>query len=401
MMFDFSPDETTRLLLDTVRGFVRTELLPLEEEVEREGALAPEQAAEIFAKSRALGLYAMNMPVELGGGGLNAVQVCLVEEQFGHTKDILIRRAFGNAYEVLLECRGAQCERWLAPVVRGERVCSIAITEPGAGSDAAGARTRAIRDGDSWRLNGAKHFVSDGLFSDFFVVSAVTDPDASGRGISLFLVDKAKGGVRVGRDQLMMGLAGTSHVELFFDDVVLGAECLLGEPGRGLALIFGTLGRIRLAHIGARALGLSRRLVDAMTDYANERRQFGRPIGEFQLVQQMIADSAMELASARLLLLHTAWRIDRGEPAREGISMVKVQASETLGRIADRAVQIFGGAGYCKDQPIERIYRDARIFRIYDGTSEIHRGIIARGLLARGVETVLAGEAMSRVQGCQ
>ena len=233
MMFDFSTDETTRLLLDTVCGFVRTELLPLEEEVERGGALAPEHAAEVFAKARALGLYAMNMPVELGGGGLSAVQVCLVEEQFGHTKDILIRRAFGNAYEVLLECRGAQRERWLAPVVRGERVCSIAITEPGAGSDAAGIRTRAVRDGEGWWLNGAKHFVSDGLFSDFFVVSAVTGPHAGERGISLFLVDKAKDGVRVGRDQPMMGLAGTSHVELFFDDVALGAECLLGEPGTG------------------------------------------------------------------------------------------------------------------------------------------------------------------------
>ena len=389
LMFDFSPDETTRLLLDTVRGFVRTELFPLEEEVEREGALAPGRAAEIFRKARALGLYAMNMPAELGGGGLSAVQVCLVEEQFGHTKDILIRRAFGNAYEVLLECRGVQRDRWLAPVVRGERVCSIAITEPGAGSDAAGIRTRATGDGGGWRLNGAKHFVSDGLFSDFFVVSAVTDPDAGGRGISLFLVDKATDGVRIGRDQPMMGLTGTSHVELFFDDVALGPECLLGEPGRGLPLIFDTLGRVRLAHIGARALGLARRGLDAMADYANERRQFGRPIGEFQLVRQMIADSAMEIASARLLMLHTAWRIDRGEPAREGISMVKVQAAETLGRVADRAVQVFGGAGYCKDLPIERIYRDARIFRIYDGTSEIHRGIIACGLLAQGAEAIL------------
>ena len=388
-MYDFSPDETTRLLLDTVRGFVRAELLPLEEEVEREGALAPEHAAGIFARSRALGLYAMNMPTELGGGGLSAVQVCLVEEQFGHTKDILIRRAFGNAYEVLLECRDAQRERWLAPVVRGERVCSIAITEPDAGSDAAGIRTRAVRDGEGWRLNGAKHFVSDGLFSDFFVVSAVTDPDAGGRGISLFLVDKALDGVRVGRDQPMMGLRGTSHVELFFDDVALGPECLLGDEGRGLRLVYETLGRVRLAHIGARALGLSRRLLDAMTGYANERRQFGRPIGEFQLVQQMIADSAIEIASARLLMLHTAWRIDRGGPAREGISMVKVQASETLGRVADRAVQVFGGAGYCKDHAIERMYRDARISRIYDGTSEIHRGVVARSLLARGAAAIL------------
>ena len=185
-MFDFSPDETTRLLLDTVRGFVRAELVPLEEEVERDGALAPERAAAVLARSRALGLYAMNMPGELGGGGLNAVQICLVEEQFGHTRDILVRRAFGNAYEVLLECRGPQRERWLAPVVRGERVCSIAITEPDAGSDAGAIRTRATAHGEGWRLSGAKHFVSDGLFSDFFVVSAVTDPDAGRRGVSLF-----------------------------------------------------------------------------------------------------------------------------------------------------------------------------------------------------------------------
>ena len=217
----------------------------------------------------------------------------------------------------------------------------------------------------------------------------MTDPDAGGRGISLFLVDKALDGVRVGRDQPMMGLVGTSHVELFFDDVALGPECLLGDEGRGLRLVFNTLGRIRLAHIGARALGLSRRLLDAMTDYANERRQFGRPIGEFQLVQQMIADSAIEIASARLLMLHTAWRIDRGDPAREGISMVKVQASESLGRVADRAVQVFGGAGYCKDHAVERMYRDARISRIYDGTSEIHRGVVARGLLAQGAGAVL------------
>ena len=390
-MLDFSPDEATRALIDTVRRFVRTELVPLEDQVERDGALSPELSAAIFAKSRALGLYAMNMPRELGGGGLDAVRTCLVEEQFGHTKDILIRRAFGNAYEVLLECRGEQRERWLVPVVRGERVCSIAITEPGAGSDAAGIRTRATWHGDGWRLTGSKHFVSDGLYSDFFVVSAVTDPDpgAGSRRISLFLVDKAMDGVRVGRDQPMMGLAGTSHVELFFDDVALGPEHLLGEPGRGLALVYGTLGRVRLAHIGARALGLARRLLDAMTEHAGERRQLGRRIGDSQLVQRMLSDSAMEIAAARLLLLHTAWRIDRGEQAREGISMVKVQASETLGRVADRAVQVFGGAGWRKDLPIERIYRDARIFRIYDGTSEIHRGIIARGLLARGAASVL------------
>ena len=389
-MFDFSPDETTRLLLDTVRGFVRTELVPLEDEVERDGVLAPGRAAEIFAKSRALGLYAMNMPCELGGGGLSAVQICLVEEQFGHTKDILVRRAFGNAYEVLLECRGVQRERWLVPVVRGERVCSIAITEPDAGSDAAGIRTRALRDGAGWRLSGAKHFVSDGLFSDFFVVSAVTDPDAGGRGISLFLVDKATVGVRVGRDRPMMGLAGTSHVELFFDEVSLGPECLLGEPGRGLALIFVTLGRIRLAHIGARALGLSRRLLDAMTAYANERRQFGRPIGDFQLVQQMLADSAIEIASARLLMLHTAWRNrpggdgPRGDLDGQGPGIRDPRTGCRPGGADLRRRGLLQGPADRANLP------RCTHLRIYDGTSEIHRGLVARGLLAQGVEAVLS-----------
>ena len=391
-MFDFSPDETTRLLLDTVRGFVRTELFPLEEEGRaREGHARTGRAAEIFAKARALGLYAMNMPAELGGGDLSAVQVCLVEEQFGHTKDILIRRAFGNAYEVLLGV-----PRRATGSLAAARWCG------GSGGllhrdHRAGRRVRRGRDPhprDQGRaaaggLNGAKHFVSDGLFSDFFVVSAVTDPGRR-QARDLAVPGRQGDGRRAHRPRSADDGAGRHEPRgAFFDDVVLGPECLLGEPGRGLALIFETLGRVRLAHIGARALGLARRALDAMADHANERRQFGRPIGEFQLVRQMIADSAMEIASARLLMLHTAWRIDRGEPAREGISMVKVQAAETLGRVADRAVQVFGGAGYCKDLPIERIYRDARIFRIYDGTSEIHRGIIARGLLARGVETVL------------
>jgi acyl-CoA dehydrogenase len=172
----------------------------------------------------------MNIPEEYGGGGLSAVDTMLVEEQFGHTKDILVRRAFGNVYESLLEGDAAQKERWLLPCVRGERTCSIAITEPGAGSDAAGIRTSAVRDGDGWRLTGHKHFISDGLFSDFFIVSAVTDPSAGARGISLFLVDKGLAGFTIGRDQPMMGLRGTSHVELFFDDVRLGRE---HPAGRG------------------------------------------------------------------------------------------------------------------------------------------------------------------------
>jgi acyl-CoA dehydrogenase len=382
MQFDLTPEQ--RMLVDTVRRFVAAELLPLEDEIELTGRLDPAKARSIFEKSRALGFYAMNIPEQYGGGGLSAVDTMLAEEQFGHAKDILIRRAFGNVYESLLEGTDEQKRRWLLPTVRGERTCSIAITEPGAGSDAASIATRAMREGERWKLFGQKHFVSDGLYSDFFIVSAVTSPQSRPRHVSLFLVDKDLPGVTIGNDQPMMGLTGTSHVELFFDGADLGPEHLLGAEGRGLAIMYGTLGRVRLAQVGARAIGKASRLCTLMADYANERQQFGRPIGEFQMVQQMIADSVIEINGARLMLLRAAWEIDQGRDAREWIAMVKVEAAETLGRVADRAVQVFGGMGYCARMPIERLYRDARIFRIFDGTSEIHRGTIARSALTRG-----------------
>jgi acyl-CoA dehydrogenase len=178
----------------------------------------------------------------------------------------------------------------------------------------------------------------------------------------------------------MMGLAGTSHSELFFDQVRLGREHLLGGENNGMRLVLETLGRIRLALIGARSVGKAAHLLEMMVNYANERRQFGRPIGDFQMIQQMLADSAIEVNASRLMLHRAAWELDQGRDGREWVSMVKVHASEMLGRVADRAVQVFGGMGYCKDLPIERLYRDARIFRIFDGTSEIHRIVVARGV---------------------
>ena len=386
---DFAVSDHVHLIAETIRRFVRNELQPLEEEVEAKGFLEADKAQEIFRKSRELGFYAMNVPSEFGGGGLSAVEMCCAEQEMGQTTDILVRRAFGNVYEVLLVCDENQRKQWLLPAVRGERVCSIAMTEPGSGSDATGIKTVARPDGDGWILSGQKHFVSDGMFSDFFVVSALTDPDAGSRGISLFLVDKEMNGLTVGRDQPMMGLRGTSHVELFFDNVKLGPEHLLGERGRGLRLVFETIGRIRLFHIGARAVGMGKRVLEMMVEQANLRHQFGRSIGEFQMVQTMLADSAMDLNAATLMVLNTAWELDQGRDPREKVSMVKVCAAETLGRIADRAVQLFGGMGFCKDLPIERIYRDCRVLRIYDGTSEIHRGVVARGLLKNGVDRVL------------
>jgi acyl-CoA dehydrogenase len=382
MQFGLSDEQ--QMIVAMVRRFIESELLPLEDAIEESGRLDPATAKTIFEKSKALGFYAMNIPEQYGGGGLSAVDTMLVEEQFGHTKDILIRRAFGNVYESLLEGTDAQKERWLLPCVRGERTCSIAITEPGAGSDAASITTRATKAGDGYTLDGNKHFISDGEFSDFFIVSAVTDPSARPRHVSLFLVDKDLPGVTVGRDQKMMGLTGTSHVELFFANVQLGPEHRLGAEGQGLAIAYSTLGRVRLAQVGARAIGKACRLATLMTNYANERRQFGKAIGEFQMIQQMIADSVIEINAARLMVLRAAWEIDQGRDARDWISMVKIEAAETLGRVADRAVQVFGGMGYCSELPIERLYRDARIYRIFDGTSEIHRTVVARSALKRG-----------------
>ncbi|HVX98655.1 MAG TPA: acyl-CoA dehydrogenase family protein [Pseudorhodoplanes sp.] len=381
---NFSLSEEQRLLIETARKFVYDELIPLEDQIEREGKLDPAKAKAIFEKSRALGLYAVNIPEKHGGAGLSTVDTCLVEEQFGHAMDILVRRAFGNVYEVLLLANPAQVKTYLEPATRGERTFSVCFTEPGAGSDAAGIKTRAERKGNGWVLNGQKTFISDGLFSDFFVVSAVTDASAGARGITLFIVDKGMPGFTIGRNLPMMGLSGTSHVELFFDNVELPADAVLGKEGAGLKHALETLGRIRLAHIGARAVGRATRILNMATEYARERKQFGKTIGEFQMVQQMLADSAIEINAARMLVLQTAFALDQGEDARERISMVKIYAPEMLGRVADRAVQIFGGMGYCKDLPIERFYRDARISRIYDGTSEIHRTVIARSMLKQG-----------------
>ena len=378
---DFSPTEEQCLLVATIRAFVDDELRPLEARIEETGHLADDIAAEIRAKSQALGLYAVNIPTEYGGGGLPVLDWMIAEEQFGRTSDILIRRAFGNVYEILLEGTDAQIETYLLPAVRGERTFSVAFTEPEAGSDAAAISTKAVRRGDGWVLNGAKHFISDGLYSDFFIVTAVTDPDAGARGISTFILDKGRPGFTVGRDQPMMGLRGTSHVEMRFENVELDEGCLLGQEGQGLKLALATLGRVRLAQVAARAVGKASMILDDCLDYARNRRQFGSAIGEFQLIQQMLADSAMEINACRLALWQTASRIDAGDEARGAISMLKVQASEMLGRVVDRAVQIYGGAGYCRDLPIERYYRDARIARIYDGTSEIHRMVMARQMM--------------------
>jgi acyl-CoA dehydrogenase len=377
---DFSLNDEQKMMIDTVRRFIAEELRPLEDAIEEHGFLDKAKAQAVHEKAKELGLYAMNMPAELGGGGLSNLDRILCEEQFGHTTDILIRRAFGNVYEPLLHCQGEQIERWLKPAIAGTRTCAITITESGAGSDAAGIKTHAKKTDTGWVLNGSKHFISDGEWSDFFLVSAMTGENE----ISMFMVDKGLPGFTVGKDQKMMGLRGTPHLELFFDNVPLEAVTLLGHEGQGFKLAMGALNVVRLAQVGARAVGKASHVCELMVEYASERKQFGQRIGDFQMVQQQLADSVIEINAARWMVYHAAWMLDQGMDAREQIAMVKVHAAETLGRVVDRAVQIFGGMGFCKELPIERYYRDARIYRIFDGTSEIHRSVIAKMAMKKG-----------------
>ncbi|HSV80268.1 MAG TPA: acyl-CoA dehydrogenase family protein [Ramlibacter sp.] len=386
-MIDFSLPTETRMLLDNVRRFVTQEVQPLEAETEALGRVPPDALKRLKRQAQELGLFAMNMPEDVGGGGLSNVDMCLVEEELGKTSDALIRRIFGQVYPMLLACKGAQRDKYLLPTVRGDRICAMAITEPGAGSDAAAISTTASFDGESWILNGRKHFISDGDIADYVIVMAVHDKEKRARGgISLFLVDKGTPGFEVTNVQPMMGHRGYGHAELVFENCRIPADAVMGEVGEGFKLIMNSVSGIRLAHIGARAVGMAQRVLEMMRNHANDRKQFGQPIGEFQMVQQMIADSATEIFAARSMVLNTAWELDQDIDARDKVSMVKLYASEMLGRVADRGIQVFGGMGFTKELPLERIYRDCRVTRIYDGTSEIHRMLIARSVMKRGLQ---------------
>lgn len=385
-MIDFAIPDEIRLLTETISRFVTQEVQPLEAEVEMLGHVPEEALHRLRGRARELGLFAMNMPADVGGGGLSVLEMCLVEEELGKTSDALIRRVFGQVYPMLLACRGDQRERYLLPTVRGEAICAMAITEPGAGSDAAAISTTARLAGEEWVLNGTKHYISDGDIADYTIVMAVTDPEKRARGgITLFLVDRGTPGFTVARRQPMMGHRGYGHAELSFNECRIPRDAVLGELGGGFKLIMSSVSGIRLAHIGARSVGMAQRVLEMMRRHATERRQFGQAIGEFQMVQQMIADSAAEIFAARMMVLNTAWEIDQGKDARDKVSMVKFFASEMLGRVADRGIQVFGGAGYSKELPLERIARDARVTRIYDGTSEIHRMLVARGVMKNGL----------------
>jgi acyl-CoA dehydrogenase len=381
---DFTLTEEQRLIVDTVRAFVEKELYPYEDEVERLDEVPAELAGQIRAKAIAAGLYAANMPAELGGGGLDAVSLVLVERELGRASYAL-QMLVERPSNILQGCNEDQRKRYLIPAIRGERHDCVAMTEPGSGSDIRSMSTTASRDGDDYVVNGTKHFISHADVADFIILFAATGTETAANGqakkkITTFLVDKDTPGLTVTRGSGCVSNRGYHQCELSFADCRVPAANLLGEEGRGFDLMGQWLGATRLT-VASTSIGRARRVLDAVTEWAATRRQFGQPVGRFQGVGFQLADCATQLDAAELLTLRAAAKCDEGTLTDADAAMAKLYASEMLGRMTDTAVQIFGGMGLMSQFPAERWWRDARVERIWDGTSEIQRHIIARSLL--------------------
>jgi acyl-CoA dehydrogenase len=380
---DFGLNDEQRAIVATVRDFVRRELVPHEDLVERLDEVPAELASQIRGRAIAAGLYAANFPAELGGGGLDELAVTLVERELGWTSYAL-QWLVARPSNILRACRDDQVQTYLLPTVRGERVDCLAMTEPGAGSDVRSMTTRARKDGGDWVLNGAKHFISYADIADFVIVFAVTGQEPGPRGqrsaISAFLVDKGIPGFTVSRGASSVSHRGYHHCELSFADCRVPGSALLGSEGHGFDLLSEWLGASRLT-VAATSVGRARRVLDLATDWAATRKQFGQQIGRFQGVGFALADMAAQLEAADLLTMRAAWQLTRGAMTDADAAMAKLFASEMLAKVTDQAVQIFGGAGLMSDLPIERFWRDARVERIWDGTSEIQRHIISRSML--------------------
>jgi acyl-CoA dehydrogenase len=380
---DFGLNAEQRAIVATVRDFVRRELVPHEDLVERLDEVPADLARQIRGKAIAAGLYAANFPAELGGGGLDPVALTLVERELGWTSYGLHTLVFRPS-NILRACQGEQIQGYLLPAIRGERTDCLAMTEAGAGSDVRSMRTRASRDGPDWVINGTKQFISYADVADFVVLFAVTGVEQAARGersaISAFLVDLDAPGVTVSRGASSVSHRGYHHCELSFADCRVPAGALLGAQGRGFDLLSEWLGASRLT-VAATSVGRARRVIEMSASWAASREQFGRPIGHFQGVGFKLADMATDLEAAELLTLRAAWRLAQGQLRDADAAMAKLHASEALGRITDQAVQIFGGMGLMSDFPVERFWRDARVERIWDGTSEIQRHIISRSML--------------------
>jgi acyl-CoA dehydrogenase len=374
--------ETRDQLISTIRRFVDERLRPIEDKVSEEDAVPD----SIVNEMKDLGLFGLSVPVEYGGLGLTMEEECLLMFEMGRTSPAF-RSVFGTnvgigSQGIVMHGRQDQKEEWLPKIASGEVIISFALTEPEAGSDAASLKTTAIRDGDHYVVNGTKRFITNAHKANAFTLLARTDPNTPGaKGVSAFIVPRDTPGLTLGKNEKKMGQQGAHICDVIFDNARIPASALLGETeGKGFITAMQVLERGRL-HISAVCMGVADRLVADSTKYAAERKQFGAPIGNLQLVQAMLADSRMELYAGRCMVIDAARRRDAGEDVATESSCCKLFCSEAVGRIADRAVQIHGGAGYVADYGIERFYRDVRIFRLYEGTSQVQQVIIARNML--------------------
>lgn len=376
--------ETRDQLIDTVRRFVTERLRPLEAQVAEDDAMPQDVVEEM----KALGLFGLSIPESYGGLDLSMEDECLVVVELGRTSPAF-RSTFGTnvgigSQALVMFGTEAQKEKYLPDIASGEIITSFALTEPEAGSDSGAVQTRAVRDGDHYVINGAKRYITNAAKAHLFTVMARTDPNKpGGGGVSAFLVERSTPGVTIGKSEKKMGQQGAPVSEVFFDNVRVPAENRIGAEGEGFKVAMQVLDKGRL-HISALCVGVAERLIADCVAYMTERKQFGQPLSSFQLLQGMIADCKTEVLAAKALTMETARKRDAGQNVTMEAAAAKYFASEMVGRVADKAVQIFGGAGYVADYGIERLYRDVRIFRIYEGTSQIQQVIIARETLKRG-----------------
>jgi acyl-CoA dehydrogenase len=381
MEFGLTPEQ--QMLVESLRAFVEKELIPHEELVERTDRLPPELAAEIRRKAIEAGFYAANMPEELGGGGLDNVSIALLERELGRA-NYALHWTVARPSNILQACQGEQVERYLKPTIRGERVECLAMTEPGAGSDLRSMTTRAVRDGDHYVINGRKHFISHADVADYVILFAASGVEETKRGskkkITSFLVDKGTPGFEVTEGYHSVSHRGYHNCQLVFTDCRVHVSQILGEEHRGFEVANDWLGNTRL-QVAATCVGRAQRAIELATEWAASRRQFGQTIGKYQGVSFKLADMATECAAAELLTLMAAWKLDQGTMTDSDAAMAKLYATEMLARVTDQAIQIYGGMGLMSLLPLERLWRDARVERIWDGTSEIQRHIISRAML--------------------
>jgi acyl-CoA dehydrogenase len=379
----FGLTEEQDMIVNTVRSFVETELYPLEGQVEKQGFVPPEMGQEIARKVKDLGFFGCNMPEDVGGAGLDHLTFTLVERELGRAS-MALTVFFGRPSGILMACNEEQRQKYLIPATTGEKFDALAMTEPGAGSDVRGMKCFARPDGDDWIVNGTKHFISHANIADFVIVFIATGEEQTPKGpkklITCFLVDRGTPGFEIRDGYDSVSHRGYKNCILNFDECRLPSAQILGEPHKGFDIANNWLYGTRLT-VAANCVGRARRVFDLAVPYAAERKQFGKPIGANQGVSFKLADMITEIDAADWLTLAAAWRLDQQLPANREIASAKLYASEMLSRVTDEAIQIYGGMGLMDDLPLARFWRDARVERIWDGTSEIQRHIISRDLL--------------------